>query len=301
MIKRFSNSFSVSKISRIFGQAKYPEKKHCLRCNSRSVITLPDGRFYCKKCRYIFSLLTKTYLSRSRLPLDQWYELLWWFIYEFTANKTAKETKLSQRLIHRCFSKIRDAIYQYEEAEMGKFFGTVEVDETYIGPRFRNRRKKKRDFLKRIGVVKRGRGSKILQQPVFGMYQRNGRVYIEFVSNAEKKTLQDIIRGRIELASDVYSDTWKSYKGLEQQGYNHEMLDHGNEEYVRGGEIHINGIEGFWGYLKERLLKHHGVAKRNLIYYVKELEFRFNFRHLSTEQMIEKIIKILMKSVSQNV
>ena len=75
-------------------------------------------------------------------------------------------------------------------------------------------RRKKRNFLKRIGVVKRGRGSKTLQQPVFGMYQRNGRVYIEFVSNAEKKTLQDIIRGRIELASDVYSDTWKSYKGL---------------------------------------------------------------------------------------
>jgi len=99
----------------------------------------------------------------------------------------------------------------------------------------------------------------------------------------------------------VYSDKWKSYKGLEQQGYNHEILYHGNEEYVRGEEIHIDGIEGFSEYLKERLLKHHGAGKRNLIYYVKELEFRFNFRHLSTEQMVEKIIKFLMKSVSQNV
>ena len=301
MIKRFTAAISVSKILRIFGHTKYPRKRHCIKSKNRRLSRLSDGRFLCLRCHYKFSILTNTYLQRSFLPADSWYELLWWFIYEFTANKTAKETKLSQRLIHRCFSKIRDAIYQYEEAEMGKFFGIVEVDETYIGPRFRNRRKQKRDFLKRIGVVKRGRGSKILQQPVFGMYQRNGRVYIEFVSNAEKKTLQDIIRGRIELASDVYSDTWKSYKGLEQQGYNHEMLDHGNEEYVRGEEIHINGIEGFWGYLKERLLKHHGVAKRNLIYYVKELEFRFNFRHLSTEQMIEKTIKILMKSVSQNV
>jgi transposase-like protein len=76
------------------------------------------------------------------------------------------------------------------------------------------------------------------------------------------------------------------------------MIDHGNEEYVRDEGIHINGIEGFWGYLKERLLKHHGVAKKNLIYYVKELEFRFNYRHLSTEHSMNKIIKILVNSSS---
>jgi len=130
------------------------------------------------------------------------------------------------------------------------------------------------------------------------MYQRDGRVYIKFVRDAEKNTLQNLIRGTLELASDVYSDTWKSYNGLEQQGYNHEVIDHGNEEYVKDDNIHINGIEGFWGYLKERLLKHHGVAKGNLIYYVKELEFRFNYRHLSTEQLMNKIIKILLNSSS---
>lgn len=56
----------------------------------------------------------------------------------------------------------------------------------------------------------------------------------------------------------------------------------------------INGIEGFWGYLKEHLLKHHGVATYNLIYYVKELEFRFNNRDLSTGEMVYKIVKALM-------
>ncbi len=298
MVKRFSSNFSLSKIRRIFCQAKFTKRRHCFRCNSRSISVVADGRYLCRKCHYLFSIFTSTALSRSRLPLDQWYELLWWFAYEFTANKTAKETNLPQRLVHRCFSKIREAMFEYEEKEMVKFFGIVEVDETYIGPKFKNRRRKKRNFLKRIGVVKRGRGSKILQQPVFGMYQRDGRVHIKFVRDAEKNTLQNIIRGKIELASDVYSDTWKSYNGLEQQGYNHEVIDHGNEEYVKDDDIHINGIEGFWGYLKERLLKHHGVAKRNLIYYVKELEFRFNYRHLSTQGFIDKLIKILVNSGS---
>jgi len=184
-----------------------------------------------------------------------------------------------------------------------KFIGEIEVDETYIGPKFKNRRKKKREYYRKINAVKRGRGAKTLHQPVFGLYQRNGKVYIEFVKDAEKKTLQDIIKGRIILESKVYSDTWNAYKGLKKEGYNHQTIDHGNEEYVKGtvnGKVHINGIEGFWGYLKEHLLKHHGVAKHNLILYVKEQEFRFNNRYLSTEDIVIKIIKILMKSGSSN-
>jgi transposase len=31
-------------------------------------------------------------------------------------------------------------------------------------------------------------------------------------------------------------------------------------------------------YIKERLLKFHGASKDNFIYYLKELEFRYNFR-----------------------
>jgi len=42
--------------------------------------------------------------------------------------------------------------------------------------------------------------------------------------------------------------------------------------------VYINDIEGFWSYVKERLLKFHGVSKDNFIYYLKELEFRYNFR-----------------------
>ena len=30
---------------------------------------------------------------------------------------------------------------------------------------------------------------------------------------------------------------------------------------VRRGKVHINGLEGFWAYAKQRLIKHHGVSK----------------------------------------
>jgi len=56
---------------------------------------------------------------------------------------------------------------------------------------------------------------------------------VEFVSDAKKKTLQDIIKGRIVLQSNIYTDTWKSYKGLNIKGYYHQTIDHGKEEYVK--------------------------------------------------------------------
>jgi transposase len=43
------------------------------------------------------------------------------------------------------------------------------------------------------------------------------------------------------------------------------------------GKVYINGIEGFWSYAKERLFKFHGVSREYFVYYLKELEFRYNF------------------------
>ncbi|MGH7806963.1 MAG: IS1595 family transposase [Thermodesulfobacteriota bacterium] len=296
MIKRFSLQFSESRVGRIFWHARFGLRKHCISCSYCKLWKLSDRRLECARCHKRFTLTTYTYLNFSTLALDKWFELIWWFVYGFTPHKAAEELQTDQKLLHRCFSTIRKAIYDYEEAEMEKLVGTVEVDETYIGPKFKNRKKRKREYLKRMGIVNRGRGAKKLLQPVFGMYQREGLVYIQFIKDAGKKTLQDIIRGKVELESVVYSDTWRSYEGLDTEGYTHETIDHGNSEYVREGTIHINGIEGFWGYLKERLRKHHGVAQYNLIYYVKEQEFRFNHKHLSSEKIVEKIIHILMNS-----
>ena len=301
MIKRYTGHISVTQIRLVFRHARFSIRTQCIRCNSRSISTVVDGRYLCRRCRYIFYLTTGTYLSKSRVSLDKWYELLWWFVYGFTANKAAKETEVSQKLVHRCFIIIRKALYEYEEENIKPVFGTVEIDETYVGPKFKNRRKKNREYYRRVDAVKRGRGAITLLQPVFGFYQRNGTVYVEFVCDAKKKTLQDIIKGKIVLQSNIYTDTWKSYRGLNKKGYHHETIDHGKQEYVKekkGKKVHINGIEGFWGYLKEQLLKHHGVSKTNLIYYVKEQEFRFNNRHLSTDEMVIKITNILMNSAS---
>jgi len=59
-------------------------------------------------------------------------------------------------------------------------------------------------------------------------------------------------------------------------GFKHERID--KSMRFANGEVYINGIEGFWSYAKERVLKFHGVSRENFVYYLKELEFRYNNR-----------------------
>jgi transposase len=59
-------------------------------------------------------------------------------------------------------------------------------------------------------------------------------------------------------------------------GFKHERID--KSVKFAYGKVYINGIEGFWSYAKERLLRFHGVSKANFVCYLKGLEFRYNFR-----------------------
>jgi transposase len=51
-----------------------------------------------------------------------------------------------------------------------------------------------------------------------------------------------------------------------------------NQKLFPSGRVCINGLEGFWSWVKERLMKHHGVSKNRFPLYLKELESRYNHR-----------------------
>ena len=57
---------------------------------------------------------------------------------------------------------------------------------------------------------KRGRGASG-KTIVFGILKRKGKVYTEIVPDASRKTLQDIIRGRVDMETIIHSDGWRGY------------------------------------------------------------------------------------------
>jgi transposase-like protein len=59
----------------------------------------------------------------------------------------------------------------------------------------------------------------------------------------------------------------------------HEVVKHGENEYVRGG-VHTNNIESFWSLLKRGVLvTYHNVSKKYLQLYLAEFQYRFNNRN----------------------
>jgi transposase len=99
---------------------------------------------------------------------------------------------------------------------------------------------------------------------------------VEVVKDVSAESILRSAIKKVKRGSIIYTDRFRSYDGLVMYGFRHERIDHSKR--FANGRVYINGIEGFWGYAKERLLRFHGVSRENFAYYLKELEFRYNNR-----------------------
>lgn len=93
-----------------------------------------------------------------------------------------------------------------------------------------------------------------------------------------------LIYRQVKRDSVICSDTWKSYTGIAAKGYVHRLVKHSEGEYSDKKGTHINGLEGFWGYLKRKLAAKGGIRKERLYLYLGEYVWRYNNRHLSNKQ-----------------
>lgn len=289
----YSSKFKDKELLNLFVLKRYGSKVSCKKCFSPKVTWIGERKYRCKKCWRIGSITTDSWLSRSKLSLRLWYEIVYCFTVSHSARKAGKLLGTDPILCWRMYQIIRKSLEQASQEYKKKITGTVELDESFYGGTFKNLRKKVKAEFRRLGFNKRGGGAKYRKQPIFGIYKRNGQVYLELVSGSQAKILTPIIKKRIKLGSNIFSDEGTWYTGLVGLGYVHRTVEHGKEEYVKG-EVHINGIEGFWGLSKTNMHTYKGIKKTNWIFYIKEMEFRYNNRELSFDEMTEKIITLLL-------
>ncbi len=214
-------------------------------------------------------------------------KIMTYFCIDIDATRTAKLIGINRETVNRYFMLFRKAIYWHQLNQKNQFFGKIEMDESYFGA------KRKRG---QSGKLKRGRGTN--KQPVFGIFERNGRVYTEIVPDCKQDTLQRIIRGKVSIESELHTDSWRGYNGLVDVGYNkHFRVKHGENEFVKyekGVKSHINGIEGFWSFTKRRLAKFNG-TKTNFHLHLKECEWRW--KQSNEEEMIKELTSILKRFI----
>ena len=139
--------------------------------------------------------MKNTYAKRARISEAKIREIVRDVAADLTALQAAALSGLNRNTVNRLYRGVRERMLLACEAQR-RLFGVVEVDESFVGAR----RVKGR----------RGRGA-YGKTVVFGIFERQGHVYTEIVSDCSKPTLQGIIRGRVDPRTVINSDGWRGY------------------------------------------------------------------------------------------
>ena len=253
-------------------------RSRCPRCGTRTSWAIRRGKRRCAGCRYEWRL--------GQLPLRltrrDWGRLVQYFVLGLSSARIAELTGLERRRVLRALGCLRQRMARDVPPV---FSGVVEVDETYLGGHWRNRRHRPRGS-------PRGRGT-TLKTSVFGILCRGGHVWAEVVPDIRRQTLQTLIRRRVQPGSLLCSDTWIGYTGIAAHGYVHRLVAHAEGHYRGGPGIHINGLEGFWGYLKRRLAAKGGIRRARLPLYLAEYVWRYNHRKESLLTQRRRLLTLL--------
>ena len=246
------------------------QQRFCPRCHHRKNYRLEDRRRRCARCGYTFHDFTGRWINRNQITCRDWLRILKLFELEISIRKMAHQLALSYSAVYKAITTIRLAILAHDSPELLK--GEIEMDESYFGGR-------------RKGNRGRGATGKV---PVFGILERKGQVFVEVVPDLKAQTVLGWTLKKVRRGSIVYTDKYRIYDALMFCGYRHLKVDH--QKYFSQGKVYINGLEGFWSYAKERMMKYHGISSHRFPLYLKELEFRYNHRYEEIYSVIAKYL-----------
>ncbi|MXZ53206.1 MAG: IS1595 family transposase, partial [Gammaproteobacteria bacterium] len=247
----------------------WPTGVRCPHCDSDN-IARPASRkpmpYRCRTCRKHFSVTSATVMKDSKLGAQTWLLALFLIVSNPKGRSSvqlAADLGITQKSAWHVSHRLRAAL---ADGSLPGFDGPVEVDETYVGGKARNRHRCKADPGKTA---------------VIGVKDRDtGTVAATPVHDVNTGTAEAMVAATTRQGADVFTDGSRVYDGLSEMGYSHQRVIHSIGEYVRG-PVSTNGVENYWSGLKRCYIgTYHWWSDEHLHRYVDEHSFRYNRRNV---------------------
>ncbi len=257
-----------------FEAIRWPDGPYCPHCGETERVYRLNGKstrpgvVYCNSCNEPFSVTVGTVMERSHVPLNKWalaFMLMCSSKKGVSAHQLHRTLSVTYKTAWFMAHRIREAMRPFDAAAAGPLGGAnkvVEVDETYVGGKARNRKNHVPP-----------------KEAVVALVERDGRVRSHHVPSVNGQTLKPILKAEIDKASYVMTDDATVYPPITGDFAGHGTVNHSIEEYVRGGFWHTNTVESYFSILKRGVIgTYHHVSPEHLKRYLGEFDFRHNER-----------------------
>jgi len=220
------------------------------------------GVYFCGACRQQFTVTVGTVLERSHVPLSKWLMALFLLCSSkksLSANQVHRMIGVTYKTAWFMCHRIRFGMTPNHWAEP-KLKGTVEVAETFVGPKAKPK------------------------TPVVALIERLGLVRVKVVASVTQQNLGAALAECVSQDAVVNTDAHPGYKNPLKHSKAHQTVNHSRGEYQRqnpdGSRASTNTAESFFSLFKRGVIgAGHHVSREHLAKYANELAFRWNTRH----------------------